>query len=283
MSDFLEDMTEDNSKENVQMKTGEITGDQHLFHSLPKEFQQWHTNNYLIEKEGEVDQNLITKSLLNAYSWKIIMNATAYGMYSFMLVVMAIVSEKFFESAILSFFHFFFFTGTAIYIAYQFYFFGIIRAQVIGPLTEKSMAVTSWLYYQTFLATFLSLMIMLVFIFLFSEAILELIFTLLVTVKYSSAGHMDMITSFFFNFGVGFHNVIAKIVFSSGPFFYNIYFLSFLLPSVILGMSFFVERSGYNKQRRDIIDSMSDYNLNSGFPIEKSQKVITTWRAQNGM
>jgi len=283
MSDFIEDMSEDHSKENVQMKTGEITGDQHLFHSLPKEFQQWHTTNYLIEKEGQVDTNLITKSLLNAYAWKVILNATGYAISTFILIVVTLFSEKFFESVPITILHSFFFLGSAIYIAYQFYFFGVIRAQVIGPLTEKTANVTSFLYYQTYFATFISLIIMLLFIFLFGEDILELIFTILATVKYSSGGHMDMVTSFFFNFGVQFHNIFSRILYSESSYFYNIYFLTILYTFIIVIFIYVVEKMGYNNQRHEIIESMSDFKLNSGYPIEKSQMVIKTWREKHGM
>jgi len=283
MSDFIEDISEDHSKENVQMKTGEITGDQHLFHSLPKEFQQWHATNYLIEKEGQVDTNLVTKSLLNAYSWKTLLNASGYAISTFILIVATLCSEKFFESVPITILHSFLFLSLAIYIAYQFYFFGIIRAQIIGPLTEKTANVTSFLYYQTYFATFLSLIIMLLFIFLFGEDILELIFTILATVKYSSGGHMDMVTSFFFNFGVQFHNLFAKILYNESSYFYNIYFLTILYTVIIVILIYIIEKMGYNNQRHEIIESMSDFKLNSGYPIEKSQMVIKTWREKHGM
>lgn len=283
MSDFLEDITEDNSKENIQMKSGEITGDAHMFHSLPKEFQVWHSNNYIMEKEGNLDPNVVTRSMLNAYMWKILINGTNYGVMAFLLVISTIFSEKLFESYILSIFNIFYFFGAAIYIAFHFSFFGIIRAQVIGPITEKTANVTSLLFYQTFASTFLSLMIVFVFLLLFSESLLELLFELLVNVKLTHGNDMDNITMFFFNFGVNVHNLIVKLVFMEGPLFYNVYFLSFLLPSIIMFFAWFVEGRYYENQRQEIIDSVSEFKLGSGYPIEKSQKVIKTWREKNGM
>ena len=80
MADIFDDMSFDGDK-GQKVKSNEITGDRFQFHSLPKEFQDWHNNYFLLEKEsmGTVDKNVVSKAILNGYMWKTIADGSAYG------------------------------------------------------------------------------------------------------------------------------------------------------------------------------------------------------------
>lgn len=284
MSDLFEDIANDSDhKQNVQMKSGEITGDQHLFHSLPKEFQQWHSVHYILEKEGDLDTNTIAKAQLNAYSWKIIFNATGYALSAFFLIISTVLIEKLVNNSIFTMLDMIFFFVSAIYIAYQFEFFGMIRAQVIGQLTERSSKATSILYYNTFFSTLIALLLTFIFLLIFSESILELIFTIIVDTNLQYGQDMPKTVEFFYNFGINFHNSIVTILFNNGPIYNNVFILTLGLTLFLFFSIFMVERKAFNRTRQEIIHNVSDHTLESGYPIEKSQKVITTWRSKHGM
>jgi len=284
MSDLFEDIAEDNKKENVQMKSGEITGDQHLFHSLPKEFQTWHTTYYILEKEGDLDANAISKAQLNAYLWKTVFNATGYALVSFFLIMHVVFVERFFHNTLITILDLSVFIGAAIYIAYQFYFFGIIRAQIIGHLTEVMAKNTSFAYYQTYFGTLFALIIMVLFTLSVNENILELIFRMLVATEINYAGvEKPFIVEYFFTFGIYFHNIIVTLVYNYDSWYDNIYVMIIGLTTLLSLIIFFIERMGYNKTREEIIYEISKDRLNKKFPIEKSQMVITSWRKKHGM
>jgi len=283
MSDLLEEMTDSRDKENVQMKSGEITGDVHMFHSLPKEFQLWHTTYYILEKVGNLDINTIPKAQLNAYMWKIVMNASFYGIATFMLIFHVILVERFIDNALITFLDFMFFGAGAIYIAYQFSFFGVIRAQIIGPLTELAAENTSFMYYKTFAGVLFSVLIMVIFTLLVGESILELIFRLLVITSVKYGNNMPHITEILFQIGINIHNFIVVLIYQHKGFIDNVYFMLIALTSIQTIAILIVEYLFYKKTRKEIVYEISKDNLEKKYPIEKSQQVITAWRSKHNV
>ena len=284
MSDLLEDMSNNNEKENVQMKSGEITGDQHLFHSLPKEFQTWHTTYYILEKEGDLDSNAIAKAQLNAYLWKIILNATKYAIFSFFLIMHVVFVERIFNNPLITALDLTLFMTAAIYIGYQFYFFGIIRAQVIGHLTETMSKFTSIKYYQTYFSTLIALIIMVLFTLSFSADLLKLIFHLIVITSMEYSGEkMPFFTEVFFTFGIYLHNLIVLLIYQSDSILNNVYVMITGLTAILILIIIIIERIGFKGSRKEIIFEMARDILNKKYPIEKAQMVITAWRKKHGM
>jgi len=284
MSDLFEEAMDNTKKENVQMKSGEITGDQHLFHSLPKEFQAWHAVQYMLEKEGELDINSVPKSQLNANLWKTLFNATTYAIASFLLILHVILVERIIHNSFVTFIDIVSFFGISIYIAYQFYFYGIIRAQIIGPITENIYNNTSKAFYHTYSMTLGALLIMFVFILSFNESLLKLLFKLIVVtqLKYQNLD-MPYLTELLFTYAIKIHNFIVVLVYQSKGYLDNIYAMTFGLTITLGALIYFIERLGYRSTREEIIYEISKDKLNKKYPIEKSQQVITAWRKSHGM
>jgi len=284
MSDLFEEAVGDNSKENVQMKSGEITGDQHLFHSLPKEFQVWHTTYYILEKEGDLDRNTIPKSQLNAYLWKILLNSTFYAFVTFLIIMHVVVVERMSNSIFITGIDLLLFFGASLYIAYQFYFFGVISAQVIGPITEEAHKNTSKAYINTYISTLFALIIMVLFTLSVNETLLELLFRIIyiLHLKYQDSS-MPYLTELLFNTLIYIHNFIVVAVYNYNNFFTNVYVMIILLTLFQLGLIYIVFNLAFRSTRKEIIYEVSKDKLNKKFPIEKSQMVITAWRNKHGI
>lgn len=277
MSDIFTE-GEQTKKENVRMKSGEITGDQHLFHSLPKEFQTWHTVHYMLEREGDVDSNTIANATLNAYMWKTLFDGTSYGLMGILLVISTISIERLLmtiDSSILSSIHWIYFLGISIYMAYHFVFYGMIRAQVIGKLTEQAAKNTSIMFYQTSSAVFVSLIIAFLFTVSIGEDVQRIIF--LSIIHYGESGFGTSIL-------VIIHNIINWFIyFKEDSLISNIYIWTVLFSAILVFFCWFVERHAYKKIRSEVIDAMSKAALEAKFPIEKSQSVMKAWRKKHGV
>jgi len=285
MGNFMDSMFgDDKRKQNVQMKTGEITGQLHMFHSLPKEFQTWHTTYYLLEKDGNLNSNSVSKGQLNAYMWKIVMNATNYAMWSFLLILHVIFVERFFDNIFITIIDLGIFLGAALYIAYQFYFFGIIAGQKVGTMTAEMVEQTSYVYYRTYGGVLVALIFMLLFFASFGESIAALLFELIATVELSYTGQtMPLEIEALFSMGIGVHNFIIAALYTEGSTWSDFYTLTFLLTGVLAILIVLIERMGFRTTRRQVLDDIRQDRLNRLFPIERAQQIATEWRRDHGM
>lgn len=279
MSDIFDG--KEDPKQNIKMKGDEINGEKHLFHSLPKEFQEWHSNYYILERAGNLNTETIAKGTFNAYLWKVLFDGTSYGIYAFMMIVTSIILTRIYPNILISVVDFIFSLGMSIYFAYHFYFYGIIRAQVVGAITAKAAYYTSITFYNTVTAVFFSLITAFLFFIFILEDLLELLYRVLLTIKLS--GNLDFITQAIYNAGVIIHNLFVLFLYAETSIFDNIYFVIFYMSLILIFLSVLMETIAYRKTRKEIIAAYSFFDLDDKFPIEKSQKVITTWRKKHEM
>ena len=62
--EFLDNL-DDNGGQSIRQD--EINGQQHSFHSFPKEFQAWHNTQYMLEKKATIDESTISESASKWY------------------------------------------------------------------------------------------------------------------------------------------------------------------------------------------------------------------------
>ena len=281
MSDLMDDMTIDKDK-GQQVKSNEITGDRFQFHSLPKEFQDWHNNYYILEKQGAIDINSVSKAILNGYMWKTVTDGTSYGIATAIAAISAVIKWKLTGGLGGFLFSAMFFYPFLLFVAYHFIFYAIIRAQVIGPVTKNSANVSAYTFYTTFSGVFLSLIIAFVFFISIAKDIALLIFMLLKQIHFSGdnySGYKESIENFF----IWLHNFIVEVFISTGPISESIYFYTFIIATTSILLIFLFERRTFLDKNKEIESEVEKTKLEQGYPIEAAQKIMTEWREENGI
>lgn len=281
MSDIFDDMTMESDK-GQKVKSNEITGDRFQFHSLPKEFQDWHNVYYILEKEGGLDKNIVSKAILNGYMWKTIGDGSAYGIGAAIATISAVVKWKLTPGIAGFLFTAVFYFPFMFFIAYHFIFYAMIRAQVVGTVTKESANATTYTFYATFFGVYLSLMAAFVFIIAIARDILILIFTLIHKI-HGNNGNPDSYMASVENGLIWTHNKIVDLFITSGPLMDNIYFLSFLAVLSSILMIYWFENKYYKQHVGDIEKEVQKAKNSQGYPIESAQRLITDWRSRNGM
>ena len=279
--EIFDDITMDTDK-GQQVKSNEITGERFQFHSLPKEFQDWHNNYYILEKQGAIDKNSVSKAILNGYMWETVSDGTVYGMATTIAAISAIVKWKltgglggFMFSAV-------FFYPFMFFVAYHFIFYSMIRAQVVGPVTKSSANVTTYTFYTTFFGIYLSLMAAFLFLIAISKDLVILIFMFIKQIHGNGDGPTGFRASLEDSL-IWFHNLIVEVFVSTGPILESVYFMTMviLLSSILL--IFLFENKNYLERSEDIKNEVIKTKLEQGYPIEAAQDLITDWRKENGM
>lgn len=276
MSDIMDDMFDNNDKGQT-VKSNEITGDRFPFHSLPKEFQDWHNVYYVLEKQSPLDRNSVSKAIYNGYMWKTIMDASLYGML--MVTTILGFSIKFkVEFNILWFLISLFFAAISLsWIAYHFIFYAMIRSQVVGEVTEQSAKYTTYTFYTTFFGIATTLVIMFLFSIYFLQSLLPLFFELIANIYYKhpeSYGFMQNIKEVL----IFIHNLLAKLISSSGSYFDNIYFITIMAMLTSYLVIYIVETTIYKKRKLEIDFEVEKTKQAQGYAVETSQRVMKQWR-----
>ena len=284
---MADDFFEDSAKENVELRSGEITGHKEVFHSLPKEFQNWHNTLYIQEKEGSVDTHAVPEATLNAHMWKAIFEASGYAVFHFGVLVTIGSWILHFSSWLVFILGFIIFLGFAVYAAFHFYFFGIIRAQIVGPLTKSSAMHTAGIYNRTFFMTYASLFIMVFFTITFMDSVTDFLFRLIVMFDFYiqkgiESGQPVFWYEIVLNILIVVHNFMVETYYGRSWFF-NPYTILFLFTFIQIALILIVERMGYNYEFKKVIASMYQSAIQRMYPIEKAQRTIAKWRSAHGM
>jgi len=284
MADMFDDMVMDNDK-GQQVKSNEITGERFQFHSLPKEFQDWHNNYYILEKQGEIDKNSVSKAILNGYMWKTVADGTAYGMATSIATMGAIIKWKLTGGVLGFLFSAIFYYPFLLFVAYHFIFYAMIRAQVIGPVTQGSANVTTYTFYTTFFGIFLSLMAVFIFLIALAKDIIIFLFMIITELhNKSSEGQLNAIQQHTEDFLIWLHNFIVEVFITTPTnFTESIYFMTFIFVISTLVIIYFFEVKNYKMRQVDIQNELEKHKLSQGYPIEAAQKIMTEWRKENGM
>jgi hypothetical protein len=276
--DLLDSMDE---KKSTSIRQEDISGDQHTFHSLPKEFQAWHNTQYMMEKKMDIDESTIPESLLNAYMWKTIGDAAKYGIWTFIFIVGCIIELKFNPTILGLVFAFMIYVPFLSYLVYHFVFYAKIRAQVVGVVTKNAAQSTTFTFYHTFGAIVGSLLIAFIFVFSILEDIATLFYNLASKIPAGSTGMESWLRSTFvsiYNFFVdiltGPDDLIGKLIF-------NTYFSVILFAAITGAAIFYFEEEVYKKRRQLVDEEMASEELAKGYPADAAMKKIKKWREDN--
>jgi len=276
--EIINDIQADQGKQ--QIKSNEITGDRYPIHSLPKEFQDWHNNYYIMEKQGDIDKNVVSTANLNGYMWLALGDGSKYGMAIFFITISAIIKIKLLGSFFLVLF---LYMPILIYICYHFIFYAMIRAQIVGIVTKASANVTTFTFYTTFFGIYFSLMCVFVFILAISK---DLSMFLFMTIKgiNDNIDPSDSIMLFVENKLIFIHNILVEVSAINGvSLMDNTYFITLLFFLLSVLSVYIFESRSYKSRKLDIEKEIAKTKLEQGFPIETAQSLMTDWRKRNGM
>lgn len=280
MADFFEELADPKTDKGQTIKSNEITGERFPFHSLPKEFQDLHNVYYILEKQSSLDSNAISRAILNGHMWKAIGDGTAYGMIAIIATVGNIIKWKLSGFGIGLLFTVLFFIPMSFYIAYHSIFYAMIRAQIVGAVTRNLANVTANTYYVTFMAIFFAILVVFVFSALFARDFLMLMFW---GIAQMNPVEGDLIGTNIQNALIWLHNIGVELFFNKGPFYDNIFFITFLNTFLFGSIVYLLDRKYYNKHKSETDSEVVKLKNSQGYPIETAQRLIKEWRKRNGM
>lgn len=275
---------DDRPSEATNVRQEDITGKQHVFHSLPKEFQAWHNIQYMLEKKAEIDDSTVPESLLNAYMWKTISNSSKFAIPTVLGIVFGVISLKLEPNIRGLLLGLIVYIPWLIYTAYHFIFYAKIKAQVVGPVTKKCAQFTADTFYSTFSAIVISLLA----VFIFAMSILQNLALLLYKLILSIETHTDSISQFIKHYMIIVYN--AMIVLMNPPkhnlfsqILFNTYFATFLYVIITAATIFIFERQIFHERKSRVLEEMKKEELGKGYPIDSALLLITEWRKENGV
>jgi len=278
--DFLEAM----DQKPTSVRQEDITGDQHTFHSLPKEFQAWHNTQYMLEKKVDIDESTVPESLLNAYMWKTIYDASKYAIPTVIGIIFAVIKMKLSPNIYGILLSFAIFIPWLMYLSYHFIFYAKIKAQVVGPVTKKCAKYTADMFYSTFFAILGSLIVA----FVFTMAILEDLALLLHNMILSMNQHTDSISSSIKHYMIVVYNTMVDLIApAEGDLFAqvvsNTYFSTGLFTLLTFATIFIFERQVYHDRKKQVEDEIQKEELSKGYPIDSALILIKEWRKEHGV
>lgn len=285
MSDTLADLLE-GKKDGQSMKATEITGDRFLFHSLPKEFQDWHTTYFILEQRGELDGNTVSKAVFNGYMWKTFADASLFGFVTGMAIIFAILKMKSSPNLLGFGISMILYLPWLLYTIYHFTFYAYIRAQVVGPLTYNGYKNISLVFYQTFTAIVIALVLAGMVSISFLDSINDLIGALINT------GNGSGVDIFGYNLQIkgwllSTHGTITELLKGpdnfSGMVFFNEWIMGVMFLFLTFGTIFVYERDVYAKHKVKMDLEVKKAKASSGYPIESALETLWEWRKKYGV
>lgn len=280
MASFLEDALDSQSNKGQTIKSNEITGERFPFHSFPKEFQDMHNVYYIMEKQAKADKNSISKAVLNGHMWKAIGDGSNYGILAVIITIGNIIKWKLSGLLVGLTVTILFYLPVVFYIAYHSIFYAMIRAQIVGPVTESLARVTAYTYNFTSMSIFGSLMVIFVFCILFARDFLMLMFWGIFQIKPEPN---DLIMNSIQNGLLWIHNIAVDLFFNNGAFYDNIFFITMVNICIIVGISYWFDNKYYKNHNADILLEVENLKNAQRYPIETAQQLISKWRKRNGM
>lgn len=280
---MLDEIFDDNEKKGQSMKASEITGDRFLFHSLPKEFQDWHTTYFILEQRGELDVNIVSKAVLNGYMWKVIGDGAVFGITTALALVAFIIHAKMDPTLFGFFIAIFLYTPWLAYTIYHFKFYALIRAQDVGAVTREAIKTTSIMFYQTFFAIVLSVIVAFIATLTFLDSIVEL----LATVATNLSNAQDSSSIYVKDTCVFIHNLLGSFLQKPDGIFnqimFNEWFSGILGLGITAGSIYLFETSTYKEHKSKMDIEIKKAKTASGYPIESALDCLWKWRKDNGV
>ena len=278
MADVMDDIFSGEDKGQT-VKSNEITGDRFPFHSLPKEFQDWHNVYYILEKQSPLDRNAVSKAIYNGYMWKTIMDGSAYGIAMVTTIIAFSIKVKI-EFTLLWFLISLLISAISLsWIAYHFIFYAMIRSQVVGEVTKQSAGCTTYTFYNTFFGVTTSVIIAFIFGVYIFHSMLPLFYELIVNLYYKypeTIGFMQNVKEVL----VFIHNVISRMISTDGNIFNNIYVIIIAATAFSYGVIFLTERFVYTRRKEEIEFEVEKTKQEQGYAIETAQRLMKKWRAE---
>jgi len=261
------------------IRQDEINGEQHSFHSLPKEFQGWHNTQYMLEKKVPIDESTIPESQLNGYMWQAIGDASKFGMTSVTLIVFSVIKLKLAPNIYGLIISLLIFMPWALYSMYHVVFYAKIRAQVVGPVTINGYKYTSKIYFDTYYSIIGSMTIAFLFLMSIIEDILVVIQDML-----SNMDPESMNSSYFKESLVGIYNFFMDLILPPNDLFgqilFNTYFSTGLFVTLMIGMSVAFERYIYNNRKEVVEQELVNESDQTGYPIDVAKRKMEKWRSE---
>jgi len=272
--DFLESV--DNKATSVRQE--DITGDQHTFHSLPKEFQAWHNTQYMVEKKIDIDESTVPDSLLNAYMWKTIYDASKFAIPTVIGIIFGVIKLKLSPNIWGLIVGLFFYIPWLLYLAYHFIFYAKIKAQVVGPVTEKCAKYTADMFYSTFFSILGSLVI--AFVITMSILMHNLILAM--------DSKTDSISQSIRHYMIKVYNTMVDLMTPpEGDLFaqllFNTYFSTALYTILTVATILLFERQVFHERKKSVEEEIEKEELGRGYPIDSALLLINKWRQENGV
>lgn len=278
MADIIDDMFDSGDKGQT-VKSNEITGERFPFHSLPKEFQDWHNVYYILEKQSPLDKNSVSKAIYNGYMWKTIMDGTLYATLMVITIIGFAIKVKI-EFNILWLLVSLLISAISLsWIAYHFIFYAMIRSQVVGDVTRSSAKYTTFTFYNTFFGITVAMVVMFLFCIYFLQSILPLFFELVANVYYKypeTYGIMQNVKDAL----IFIHNILSDMISTNGSLFNNIYFITIVATIVSFFVIFIVERKVYTKRKKEIDFEVEKTKQEQGYAIETAQRIMKQFRSR---
>lgn len=286
MSDMFQEIMEGKNKDGQSMKASEITGQRFLFHSLPKEFQDWHTTYFILEQRGELDSNIVSKAVFNGYMWKTIADASFYGFITGVALIAAILKLTFSPTLWGFIISLLIYLPCLFYVMYHFSFYAYIRAQVVGSVTEAGMKNTTLTFYSTFGAIVASILLAGVVSISFLDSIHELFGALI------NASKGDGITIFGNTYHIKNHVASAHATITTllapkttilGKILGNEWITGIIFGGLTFGSIYFFEKEKYEKHKAKMDIEVKKSKASSGYPIESALDCLWEWRKKHGI
>lgn len=268
-------------KEGQSLKPDDISGKRFLFHSFPKEFQDLHTNEFILEQRSEMDVNKISKAVLNSYFWLIMKDASLFGTVTGVAIVFAIIKMMIspnlngFLIAWGMLFPWF------LYTVYHFKYFAYIRAQVVGPVTDGIKKAVVDAFYVSFSAISISIVVMSLTVLSFLGDIGELFKELSkinTEISYLNINLSDYFLGAYekiLELGINERTSLLSYIIGNP-------YISAIIIVGLFGLCIWVyEKSVYIEHKKAMDHEIKKSKTASGYPIESALQCLWEWRARN--
>jgi len=279
------DLFEGMDQKATSVRQEDITGDQHTFHSLPKEFQAWHNTQYMLEKKVDIDESTVPEALLNAYMWKTVYDASKFAIPTVIGIIFSVIKLKLSPNIWGLIVSLSIYIPWLLYLAYHFIFYAKIKAQVVGPVTKKCAKFTADMFYTTFFAILSSLIVAFVFTMSILEDLALLLHNLIMSID--SSGSSDLVMSKLKHYMIVVYNGMIDLLSPPDTLFAkilaNTYFSTALFFIMTLATVFLFERQVYNERKRQVEEEIEKEELSKGYPIDTALIQIHKWREEHGV
>lgn len=282
----FDEMMGDNDK-GQSLKASEITGDRFPFHSLPKEFQDWHTNYFIMEQRAPLDSNIVSKAVLNGYMWKVIYDGSIFGLSTSIFIIFSVIKLKLAPNMWGLFISLLIYLPWLAYAIYHFKFYAYIRAQVVGPVTKNAKETIVDFFLSTYVMTIAAILIAFTVVLSFLHDIADLLAKLVNEMDANPDGLNATLTGPVKSAFISIHNNIAVLLNEPEDTFGQLLFNEYLTTGFLLALSiwaiYYFEKNWYDTHKEGVDLDVKKAKVQSGYPIEAALDCLWEWRKRNGV